>query len=97
VLFSSVDQTRLAPKSSRRRLARAWARIGAGELSCRVADEGITEVARRLATTTAFVRGAMSGTFRLSPVRVLALRDGIDLEPFLDAWFQARRAEPPHA
>jgi len=93
-----VDHLSVGPRPSRRRerKRRAWARISPGELSCRVAEEGLLLVARRLATTPAVVRAAMNGAMRLSPVRVVALREGMDLEPFFDAWFESRRGGPAH-
>lgn len=70
--------------------------MSAGELTCRVEDEGLVQVARRLALTPALVRAGMRGAFRLSPLRVLALRDGVDLEWFLDAWLDACRLVHPN-
>lgn len=75
------------------RARRAWTRISPGELTSRIADEGLGRIARRLATTPDVLLAAMRGACRLSPIRVIALRDGVDLEPLIDAWVERRVPE----
>lgn len=82
-----------APRRRRRKQRSAWLRITPEELTCRVADEGVLSVAERLVIAPATVRAAMTGAFRLSAIRVLALRDGVDLRPVFAAFGRARRME----
>lgn len=64
------------------------------ELRCRVEDEGVLRVAARLAMQPATVRAAVRGEHRLTPMRVLALRDDVDLRPILAALARSRRRQP---
>lgn len=88
----SASDTRRSQERGRPRHPE-W-RITPDELRCRVEDEGVLRVAARLAMRPETVRAAMRGQHRLTPTRVLALRDDVDLRPILAAFARARRRHP---